>query len=1179
MIQKVYHDFLRPIRSANLPKCFKPGLLTALLVLLVSSVTNQLFAESSSIAVADTTIKAQICDNETYAFAGHLLDTAGVYTVVYPATDGTDSTVTLILSVLPVPVTNLVAGICEGTSYLFHGDTLNVSGTYSDTLTAVNGCDSIVNLKLNVAVFFELALNAFICEGDTLFFAGLSLTESGTYVDSLSAIGGCDSTITLQLIVYPTLYSNLEASICAGNAYLFGGDLLFEEGIYADTLQSVNGCDSVSSLLLHVFPLQQTLLDVTICFGETYLLGQQPFTQSGVYSDTLVSSVGCDSIVILTLSVLPEQLLTISATICNNESYFFNGDLLGQDGVYSAVFTDVNGCDSTVTLTLTVLPIADDTINATICGNNTYPFFGEILNQSGMYTATTTASNGCDSTITLNLTVLPVPTTDLLVTLCHGETYGYFGEILTETGFYQYNFGAANSCDSLVNLTLLVLPANHTQLEAVLCYGSFYILNGDTLTTSGIYSAILTDGNGCDSTITVIVTVLPEQQSAIAATVCANEGYLFDGNLLFQSGAYSAVLTDNDGCDSIVTLTLTVLPAAAASVDATICSNENYPFYGIVLNQSGQYTATIPAVNGCDSVITLHLTVLPVSTTDLLVTLCYGAIYDYFGEILAETGLYQYTYLAANGCDSIVNLTLTVLPENTTQLTAILCAGSSYAFNGETLTTDGAYTALLEGSNGCDSTVTLSLTFIDAFETSLAATICSGQTYDYQGEPLTQSGIYTFGYTAVGGCDSVVTLTLTVLPTYNTAIAATICANESYAFDGNTLTASGVYTASHLSTSGCDSLVTLTLSVLPVSGSQREANICQGTTYPFYGLALSVSGTYTALLPGSNGCDSTVTLVLAVYPTYLSTLNATICANEPYPFNGQMLNTSGTYTAQLSTVAGCDSVIVLQLTVLPVNQSSLNITTCNGQPYLYNNIPLTQSDTYTFLFTGASGCDSVVTLHLTIVPAISPTMLSATICEGDFYDFDNQILGSPGLYSAAYTTADGCDSLVALTLTVTTVNTGIVLSGNTLTAAAGNATYQWMNCITQQPVNGATSATYTPAVTGSYAVQVTQNGCTAQSECVAVTVVSTQEAVLNIAWNIQPNPAVSEVFVTMTEPTSQTLFVSVLDITGRQIMIQQVGIGATIDQLDVAGLPEGIYLIKLSDSRGSAVKRLVKVRS
>ncbi|MCC6412222.1 MAG: hypothetical protein IT270_11225, partial [Saprospiraceae bacterium] len=121
----------------------------------------------------DTTIEASICDNETYTFNGSVLDQPGTYEVVLIASDGTDSTVTLILQVLPTAQTTVDATICEGETYSFNGQMLQLAGTYTAVLPAFNGCDSTVTLKLNVLPSSQTMLEATICEGETYTFGGL----------------------------------------------------------------------------------------------------------------------------------------------------------------------------------------------------------------------------------------------------------------------------------------------------------------------------------------------------------------------------------------------------------------------------------------------------------------------------------------------------------------------------------------------------------------------------------------------------------------------------------------------------------------------------------------------------------------------------------------------------------------------------------------------------------------------------------------------------------------------------------------------------------------------------------------------------------------------------------------------------------------------------------------------
>jgi hypothetical protein len=166
-----------------------------------------------------------------------------------------------------------------------------------------------------------------------------------------------------------------------------------------------------------------------------------------------------------------------------------------------------------------------------------------------------------------------------------------------------------------------------------------------------------------------------------------------------------------------------------------------------------------------------------------------------------------------------------------------------------------------------------------------------------------------------------------------------------------------------------------------------------------------------------------------------------------------------------------------------------------------------------------------------------------------------------------------------LALSVFTVDVSVTLQGATLTAGAIGAEYQWINCTDNQPVAGATGSSFTPAVTGTYAVQVTQNGCTAVSGCVTVVIVSTAETELNVQWQLAPNPATDYTMVRFDNAPATMLMLEVYDLTGRLCLRQNVAAGASVVRLDLAGLPDGILLVRLTDGRASAApKRLLKLQ-
>ena len=262
--------------------------------------------------------------------------------------------------------------ICAGESYRFNARTLTATGTYIDTLTTLFGCDSIVTLKLHVRDEIRTPLYKKLCYGDSLLFGGKYRTQSGTYIDTLTAISGCDSIVTLNLQIRSEIRSILYQELCHGDSMLFAGHFRTQSSTYNDTLTAVSGCDSIVTLNLHIKPEIRTTLDQMLCYGDSMLFGGKYRTQSGIYTDTLTAASGCDSIVVLRLNIRPEIRSTIRRRICEDESYFFHHQQLNKSGLYADTLTAMSGCDSIVTLELTVrhceqVTAGNDTAYLSVC--------------------------------------------------------------------------------------------------------------------------------------------------------------------------------------------------------------------------------------------------------------------------------------------------------------------------------------------------------------------------------------------------------------------------------------------------------------------------------------------------------------------------------------------------------------------------------------------------------------------------------------------------------------------------------------------------------------------------------------------------------------------------------------------------------------------------------------------
>jgi len=966
---------------------------------------------------SNTVVAVTMCQGDTYTFAGNSLTTMGLYTNTLVSSNGCDSTIQLFLTVVPSTTTNLAQNICQGDVYFFGGNNLTTSGIYNDTLVAINGCDSILSLNLTVFPTSLILLDTTICQGSNIVFAGNTLTASGSYYHYLMSSEGCDSIIQMDLTVLPSSNTVVAVTMCQGDTYTFAGNSLTTMGLYTNTLVSSNGCDSTIQLFLTVVPSTTTNLAQNICQGDVYFFGGNNLTTSGIYNDTLVAINGCDSILSLNLTVFPTSLILLDTTICQGSNIVFAGNTLTASGSYYHYLMSSEGCDSIIQMDLTVLPSSNTVVAVTMCQGDTYTFAGNSLTTMGLYTNTLVSSNGCDSTIQLFLTVVPSTTTNLAQNICQGDVYFFGGNNLTTSGIYNDTLVAINGCDSILSLNLTVFPTSLVLLDTTICQGSNIVFAGNTLTASGIYYNYLMSSEGCDSIIQMDLTVLPSSNTVVAVTMCQGDTYTFAGNSLTTMGLYTNTLVSSNGCDSTIQLYLTVLPATPTNLAQNICQGDVYSFGGNNLTASGTYNDTLVSSNGCDSIIQLDLTVLPILGTTLLEIICEGDSYSFGGNNLTTMGFYTTTLVSSNGCDSVVQLHLTVLPRIITTLSAAICQGETYSFAGNNLTTSGVYSDTLVWNNGCDSIVLLDLTVLPNVTTTLSQTICQGETYLFAGNNLTASGTHNDTLVSNNGCDSIIQLDLTVLPSLGTTLLEMICEGDSYPFGGNNLTTMGFYTTTLVSSNGCDSVVQLHLTVLPRIITTLSATICQGETYSFAGNNLTTSGVYSDTLVWNNGCDSIVQLDLTVLPSLTTTLSETLCQGDTYFFGGNNLATSGLYNDTLVSSNGCDSTVQLNLTILPSSTTTLLEIMCQGDTYSFGGNDLTTMGFYTTTLVSSNGCDSTVQLHLTVLPS-STTTLSATICKGDTYTFGGINLTTSGIYNDLLVSSNGCDSIIQLNLTV-----------------------------------------------------------------------------------------------------------------------------------------------------------------
>ena len=387
-----------------------------------------------------------------------------------------------------------------------------------------------------------------------------------------------------------------------------------------------------------------------------------------------VTNTGCDSIISLTLTTMAPAEETVRASICEGTAYEVFGveyTVPTADGKpYQLLGETVNGCDSIVYLYLTVLPAERTSLGVKyINTGSTYDFNGRILSESGTYYDTLQTVNGCDSIIELRLNVTDKQLGFETMTICDNEFPVLWKDLtLTEAGIYEFDTLTTVGTDSVVSLTLNVFPTYQEETTAYINAGDTYWFIDRTLTESGTYTETLQTVNGCDSVLTLHLVVMPKQTAEQTLTVCDSElPYLWKGLSLTEAGTYTFDTLTTVGTDSVLTLTLVVNTTIRIEEDALLCPGENLRWEGKTITEAGEYLATYTAIStGCDSTLVLHVTMAEQTVIEVdTVVLTTELPFVYLGEMILRMdtpeGHYDETLsVPGEPCATIYNLHITV---------------------------------------------------------------------------------------------------------------------------------------------------------------------------------------------------------------------------------------------------------------------------------------------------------------------------------------------------------------------------------------------------------------------------------------------------------------------------------------------------------------------------------------
>jgi hypothetical protein len=400
--------------------------------------------------------------------------------------------------------------------------------------------------------------------------------------------------------------------------------------------------------------------------------------------------------------------VTTSTTPTLQIADYLEGDLLTTCTIKSNIVTVSITAPVSTTPSANLTRCVGQTTTLTANGTGTLRWYnvptgGTILGSGTSFTTPVITANtvfyvesfsgGCASTRTaISVSAIAAPTAAITppsATVCLGEAVQL---VASGGGNYAWNSGGGNAAQTTF------VP-----------------------TSTSNFTVTVTNSSGCSATASATVTVKPTSATPLSQTVCFGETTTFKGQTITQSGTYRDTLTNAEGCDSIITLNFTVRNRAERTINAGICTGQSYTFKGLQLTQAGTYLDTLQTTLGCDSFITLNLAVNNFVTGSTSAAICQGQSFTFNGQQLTQAGQYLDTLLSAGGCDSILTLTLTVnaLPQPTiTQsgntLSTQVFSSYQWQLNNNninnaitqtyTATQTGSYTVLVTDANGCSNT-------------------------------------------------------------------------------------------------------------------------------------------------------------------------------------------------------------------------------------------------------------------------------------------------------------------------------------------------------------------------------------------------------------------------------------------------------------------------------------------
>ena len=482
------------------------------------------------------------------------------------------------------------------------------------------------------------------------------------------------------------------------------------------------------------------------------------------------------------------------------------------------------------------------------------------------------------------------------------------------------------------------------------------------------------------------------------------------------------------------------------------------------------------------------------------------------------------------GVDSL-SMTFDVIASPTSSFEVWGCTDYTVPSGDETYVVGGVYMDTIPSYLGCDSIMTITVNIGDEDPTfSYEASYCSG------------------------GDDPLPTIDGTPGGTFSATPAGLVIDGASGEIDVSVSTPA-IYTIKYVTPSAtCPDSSTVVVEIIAGDDaiiSYAESSYCTSDSNPTPTITGTAGGNFSATPAGLS---------------FVSTTTGEIDLAG---------SSAGVYDVKyLTTSAVCPDSSIVTITIGEETTATIDTTICGGT-YMVPSGDETYSSTGMYMDTipNAAGCDSVLTINLTVGTDMTAS-IDASACDSYTVPSGDETYTTTGVYMDTIPTVLGCDSVLTINLTIGAVDVSVTTTDTTLTANAsgGSITYQWIDCATLDPVAGATSQTFEPTQNGSYAVIITDGTCVDTSDCYDIEGIGFDENE-RIDFSVYPNPTDGLITLELSENYDQ-MTIRLMDLSGR-LILEDVINSSEKHQLQIDG-EAGIYLLEITADGKRSFTRVVK---